>query len=65
MLGAIALNLLGVGVQIDEANVDLTVVQGAGERLRGLLCEVAGLIGGTAPPAELVNSLNSLLDMLG
>ena len=65
VLGPIDLNLLGVGVQIDEANVDLTVVQGAGERLRGLLCEVTDLIDRTTPPAELVNRLNSLLDMLG
>ncbi len=65
VLGPIALNPLGVGVQLDETNVDLTVVQGAGQRLSGLLCHVTGLIGGTAAPAELVNTLNSLLDMLG
>ena len=59
------LDLPGLAVQLDQANVDLTAVQGTGERMRNLLCEVTGLLGGAAGPAELVNRLNTLLDLLG
>ena len=60
-----SLDLPGLPVQLDRVNVDLTAVQGTGERMRNLLCDVTGLLGGAARPAELVNGLNTLLDMLG
>ena len=55
----------GLAVQLDQVNVNVTAVQGTAEQMRNLLCEVAGLVEGTAPPAELVNKLNTLLDVIG
>jgi hypothetical protein len=63
VLGRVNLDLPGRAIQLDEVHVDL--VQGPGDRLGTVMCEVAGLLGGTAPPAELVKALNTLLDMIG
>jgi hypothetical protein len=63
MLGRVNLDLPGRAIQLDEVHVDL--VQGPGDRQGSVMCEVAGLVGGTAPPAELVKALNTLLDMMG
>lgn len=64
-LGPVALNLPGAAVELHEANVDLTVVAGTGDRLSGVLCEVADLIERTAPASQLAATLNRLLDVLG
>lgn len=64
-LGPLDVSLLGMAVHLDQVNLDLTVVPGASERLGKLLCDVSGLIGGTADPAEVANTLNTLLDMIG
>lgn len=65
VLGPLDLNLLGLAVQLDKMNVDFAVVQGAGERLGTLLCQVSSLMDGAAPPADLVRLLNTLLDTIG
>jgi hypothetical protein len=65
VLGSIEVAPLGVAVQIDRVNVDVTALPGLGERLSGLLCEVTSQITGTARPVDLVNTLNALLDLLG
>jgi hypothetical protein len=65
VLGPIDIAPLGVDVQIERAIVDVTTLPGAGERLGALLCDVTSQITGAARPAELVNTLNALLDMLG
>ena len=65
VLGGLDLDLLGLAIQLDAANVDFIVAQGAGGRLGTLLCDVSGLIDGAAPPAELVKAMNTLLDTIG
>ena len=65
VLGSIDIAPLGVAVQIDRAIVDITTLPGVGERLGALVCDVTSQIGGTARPAELLNTLNALLDTLG
>jgi hypothetical protein len=65
VLDGIAIAPLGVAVQIERVSVDVTAMPGVGERLQALLCEVTSQIGGTAAPADLVSTLNALLDMLG
>jgi hypothetical protein len=65
VLDAIDIAPMGVAVEIERVNVDVTALPGVGERLPTLLCEVANQISGTTAPADLVNTLNSLLDMLG
>jgi hypothetical protein len=64
-LGPVALELPGAAVELAGANVDLTVVPGTGDRLGGVLCEVADLLDRSAPPAQLAATLNRLLDVLG
>jgi hypothetical protein len=62
LLGGVALDLPGLAIKLDDANVDL--VPSAGEQQGTPLCDVAGLMTG-APPAELVKALNTLLDTMG
>ena len=63
VLGQVDLDLPGRAIQLDEVKVDL--VPGAGDRLGTQLCEVAGVVEGAAPSAELVRTLNALLDTMG
>ena len=65
VLGPLDLPLLGLTVHLGQSNVALTVVPGAGERLGSLLCEVSEQIDGAARPADVVSTLNTLLDMIG
>jgi hypothetical protein len=64
-VGPIDLELLGVPVQLDQMNVDLTGSPGSGAPLGKLLCEATSLIAAAAPPAEIARALNSVLDMIG
>ena len=64
-LGPVDLNLVGLNVQLDRVNVDLTATEGTSVRLGAMLCAVASLVDGTGRPGELVRSLNALLDMVG
>ena len=65
VLDTIAIAPLGISLQIERVNVDVTATPGLGERLPALLCEVASQLAGTTAPAEVVTTLNTLLDMLG
>jgi hypothetical protein len=65
VLGPLDLNLLAVAVHLEQVNVELTAVQGAGERLGNLLCNATRLIDRAAAPAELVKTLNTVLDTIG
>jgi hypothetical protein len=65
VLGPLELTLLGLPFRLDEVQVDFAVVAGTGERLGTLLCEVTSRVNGSARPAELVQSLNTLLDTIG
>jgi hypothetical protein len=66
LLGPLALDLLGIAVQLDQVNVDFTVVPGTnGQRLGALLCRVTGVMDNRDGPAERVNMLNALLNTVG
>ena len=66
LLGPLALDLLGVAVQLDQVNVDFTVVPGTnGQRLGVLLCRVTDVMDSGVGPAERVSMLNALLNTVG
>jgi len=60
-IGPIALNLLGLNVNLSEIVLDITAQSGAGNLLGNLLCSVAGLLDN---PSGLANLLNSILGAL-
>lgn len=61
-LGAVGLTVLGVVVQLDP--VHLNVGAEPGGLVGTLLCLIAGLLGGGAPPTAAVEPLNRLLPLL-
>jgi hypothetical protein len=65
VLGAIQLDLNGTPVQLDQVNVDLTAAGAPGNRFGSLLCRISTLLEGADRPADLVRTLNALLDMVG
>ena len=64
-LGPLHLDLLGLVVDLDEVNLAITAVPGAGNLLGNLLCAVAGLLDGNTLGNGLANLLNRLLGLLG
>ena len=63
-LGPRDLSLLGLTVEIDPVQLDVSAVQASGTELGNLLCSVSGLLdGGQAD--RLVAVLNELLQLLG
>jgi hypothetical protein len=65
LLGSLRLDVAGNPVQLNETSLEILVMPGTGERLRNVLCEVSGLINGSARPVEIVRKLNTLLDTIG
>lgn len=65
VLGAIDVAPLGLAVHVDQVTLDITAQPGLGERLGALLCEVTTELTGNAAPAQLVTTLNALLDVVG
>ncbi len=68
VLGPLNLNLLGLVVTLNQVNLNITAVPGAGNLLGNLLCAVTnllngGLLGGTL--TTLLNNLTTLLAGLG
>jgi hypothetical protein len=63
-LGPLALNLLGVTVDLNQVVLDVAAVAGAGNLLGNLLCAVAGLLDGGALNGVAV-LLNRILSILG
>lgn len=61
-LGPLDLNILGLRVQLNEVQLDITAVPGPGNLLGNLLCAVAGLLDGNAT-GGLANLLNRLLGL--
>ena len=72
-LGPLDLNLLGLRVQLNQVDLDITAEQGPGNLLGNLLCAVAGLLD---PPTTgggglggilttIVSLLNQILGQLG
>jgi len=66
-LGPLDLNLLGLRVQLNQVQLDITAVPGAGNLLGTLLCAVAGLLDSPQLPdlgEGLTNLLNAILGLL-
>jgi hypothetical protein len=61
-LGPLALDLLGLNVDLSRVVLDITAVSGAGNLLGNLLCAVTGLLDN---PSGLAGLLNQILDILG
>ena len=64
-LGPIFLDLLGLEIDLDEINLDITAVSGPGNLLGNLLCAVAGLLDGNGPLSGLNNLLTRITGLLG
>lgn len=59
-LGPLDLDLLGLVVELDEVNLDITTVPGAGNLLGNLLCAEAGLLDRGGPLTAISALLNRL-----
>ena len=57
--------MLGLVIDLNEVNLDITAVPGAGNLLGNLLCAVAGLFDGGDPLGQIAALLNQLLTGLG
>jgi hypothetical protein len=64
-LGPIHLDLLGLVVDLNQVELDITAVPGAGNLLGNLLCAVAGLLDNGGPLQGIGALLNRLLTGLG
>lgn len=64
-LGPLHLDVLGLVIDLNEINLDITAVPGAGNLLGNLLCAVAGLLDGNGPLQGIGALLNRLLTGLG
>ena|SRR5687767_5885910 len=60
-LGPLHLDLLGLVVDLDQVDLDITAVPGAGNLLGNLLCAVAGLLDGGLSLNGILNAVNQLL----
>lgn len=67
-LGPLHLDLLGLVVDLNQINLDITAQQGPGNLLGNLLCSVAGLLdntgGATGGLGGLLTSLTNLLNQI-
>ena len=63
-LGPLDLDLLGLRVALDEVNLLIEAIPGAGNLLGNLLCAVAGLLDGGALGGLLSNLLGAITDLL-
>ena len=66
LLGPLDLNLLGLRVQLNQVDLDITAEQGPGNLLGNLLCAVAGLLDGPAALNSIIAQLlNYTLGIIG
>lgn len=68
-LGPLHLDLLGLVVDLNQVNLNITAQQGSGNLLGNLLCSVAGLLdntgtGGTGGLSGLLQGITSLLNQI-
>jgi hypothetical protein len=63
-LGPLDLNLLGLRIQLNQVNLLITAVPGAGNLLGNLLCSVANLLNGGGALSNLLTSLSDLLNQI-
>lgn len=64
-LGPLHLDLLGLNVDLNQVNLNITAVPGAGNLLGNLLCSVAGLLDNGGPVQSISALLNQILTGLG
>ncbi len=63
-LGPLHLDLLGLVVDLDQVNLNITAQSGSGQLLGNLLCAVSHLLDSNAGPNALANLLNHILALL-
>ena len=63
-LGPLDLDILGLRVALDEVNLLIEAIPGAGNLLGNLLCAVAGLLNGGGLGGLLSNLLGAITDLL-
>jgi hypothetical protein len=63
-LGPLHLNLLGLAVDLNQVNLNITAQSGSGNLLGNLLCAVSHLLDGGAPLGALSGLLNRILAIL-
>lgn len=63
-LGPLHLDALGLIVDLNQVNLNITAQPGAGNLLGNLLCSVANLLNGGVPVQGLANVLNHLIGAL-
>lgn len=63
-LGPLHLDLLGLVIDLNQVNLNITAVPGPGNLLGNLLCDVANLLNGGGPLGNLSTLLNQLLGAL-
>ena len=64
-LGPLHLNLLGLVVDLNQVNLNITAQPGAGNLLGNLLCDVANLLNNGGALATIAADLNNILTALG
>jgi hypothetical protein len=65
-LGPLHLDLLGLVIDLNQVNLNITAVPGAGNLLGNLLCGIANLLNGSGGAlGGIANLLNQLLGALG
>lgn len=63
-LGPLHLDLLGLVIDLNQVNLNITAVPGAGNLLGNLLCDVANLLNGGGALANITDLLNQILSAL-
>jgi hypothetical protein len=63
-LGPLHLDLLGLVIDLNQVNLNITAVPGAGNLLGNLLCDVANLLNQGGALTQITNLLNQILGAL-
>lgn len=63
-LGPLHLDLLGLVIDLNQVNLNITAVPGAGNLLGNLLCDVANLLNQGGALTQIANLLNQILGSL-
>lgn len=63
-LGPLHLNVLGLVIDLNQVNLNIVAIPGAGNLLGNLLCDVANLLNGGGPLSVIVTDLNKILAAL-
>lgn len=64
-LGPLHLDLLGLVIDLNQVNLDITAESGSGNLLGNLLCAIAGLLDPLSDLFQIVDLLNQLVDLIG